>query len=145
MAETAVKKRPIKRAAKKAAPKKRAVAKTESSKATISASPILPGDDDFQTIQTGRGRRKSHVANALDEMLATAVEKGHTIFQLRNGDPFTVTQVRYWAKKRNEALATGDEMMSALAKTAGGDVNHLQISGASEDGIVQISFIARNI
>ena len=135
------KKKPVRKAALK---KKKRARTTISEK--VDAKPILPGSGEFKVIETGRGRRKNHVSDALNEMLQIAISKGHTMFQVELGKPLTITQVRYWAKNKNLKGEIGYliDFASASNADAVNRANHIEVGFSEELGKIQVKLVTRN-
>ena len=118
----------------------------------VDAKPILPGSDGWSVIETGRGRRHNHVSEALNEMLQIAVSRGHLMFQLEVDKPFTITQVRYWAKNRNNATDSATQIgdlarqFTSNAEVRGlvMEANHIQVGINEEAAKIQIQLVNRN-
>lgn len=83
---------------------------------------ITPLSPDYEPA-SGRRGRKDEVSPTLTPMLVEVLKKGLVSFQMKDGEPFTIYQVRGWARKIEATGALPD------------GVKHLTIGGGRGQNI----------
>lgn len=87
---------------------------------------IKPGQKGYKEIQTHHKGKPDVVSPEMNPIIEEMEKNGETTRQLIEGDPFTISQIRYWAPRGSAVLPEG---------------KRIRVGSHDEDGVINITIV----